>query len=167
MQRSLAVTSLVLLAGCGASGLTDPGAEHVVEWQGIQFDLVVRPAAPPGRFQRVVLRLRNQSGDRIARDFQSACGLWPRVYRTDDLSKSAWNTEEFTPNLACTAGPTIELWPGESYEVHSWSYGLDPDAILGDSLPEGDYVPGALFRPQATTNPQLVLIARESASIRR
>lgn len=155
----------LVLAGCQTFVPMEPEPAAAAEWRGLKFDLVLKTTGSQTP-SRAVVRLTNTLDERVVREFRSSCVFWPRVYAAGQFSAPVWDqSPRREMPLACTAGPSVDLLPGESVELSSFSVPLAPEVVLGDSLPAGEYVPGALVRPQETLHPQFILIAPESVAL--
>lgn len=168
MKARAVLAGVVLITGCDVLGLGKPQPEASHEWRGLRFELVVRSPEPGESLQSAALRITNASGDRIIRNLEVCPGYWPRLYRASDLSRPVWTSRPRQPLLfACTGGPTVDLRPRESVEPGYFRFPLDPDWMLGDSLPDGRYVPGVLYRPPNDPDSRFILVTSGAVELRR
>ncbi len=91
---------------------------------------------------RTHVNITNATGSDIDLTFPDGCVVLIRAYR-EGSSQPAWDQRA---NTGCTAALVrVHLGPGESQEFVA---ATDARAILGDSLPDGNYRLRAVLRPQ-------------------
>ncbi len=159
-------TGLFLLAfSTGVAAQQVPRFPSADTVDGVEYRAGVEPThegmnirgvlATPGGY-RVFLIAKNVSGEPIARTLPAGCMLEPKVYlvapkperRTRRVRKS-----ENGINLCDLDAVQLRLKPGEAVEMERWAKAVYPRFVLGDSLPNGEYLVTARIRPNSLRGP--------------